>query len=331
MDVLQAVHLPLAREGAVVGADGVHHAAPERHAHPVARLRRSDDRRELHERPEFFQVRMVEIKILGAALRIYPRAAPARRLDGLEQNGLAHVRHQHLAAREFGQGHGVERRDVFALGGSPVADAHVVRPVIGVDFLFRLIENGVALTVQHHRAAEGFDLAHDVEQHPLGEVRHAVQIAHEALEAQRAALPHGAQVFEVVDVEAAELAEIHHRARVDVGGLVFENLPRVDERVAPVMVDHGGDASPGRRLGARRPVLPVREARVHHVHVLIHHARQEMAARGVDLARGACFRLMRDGGDPPPLHVDAALVGVRGRHDFRVLDQKVGAHAVALS
>ena len=172
---------------------------------------------------------------------------------------------------------------------------------------------------------------HDVEQHPFGQVGHAVQLAHEALEAQRAALPHGAQVREVVDVETAQLPEIHHRARVDVGRLVFENLPRVDERVAPVVVDHGGDAAPGRRLGARRPVFPVREARVHHVDVLIHHARQEMAARGVDFARRIRLGLMGDGGDPPPLHVDAALVGVRGRHDFRVLDQKVGAHAVALS
>ena len=154
--------------------------------------------------------------------------------------------------------------------------------------------------MQHHRAAEGFDLAHDVEQNALGEVRHAVQVAHEALEAQRAALPHGAQVFEVVDVETAQLPEVHHRARVDVCRLVLQDLPRVDERVAPVVVDHGGDAAPRRRLGARRPVLPVREARVHHVHVLIHHARQEVAARGVDFPRGPRFRFMRDGGDPPP-------------------------------
>ena len=107
------------------------------------------------------------------------------------------MRDQHLAAREFGERDGVQRRHVFALGGSPVADAHVVRSARGVDFFFRLVENGVALAVQHHRAAEGFHLAHDVEQYALGEVGHAVQVAHEALEAQRAALPHGAQVLQV--------------------------------------------------------------------------------------------------------------------------------------
>ena len=128
--------------------------------------------------------------------------------------------------------------------------------------------------MQHHRRAEGFGLAHDVQERPLGQIGHAVQLAHESLEAQSAALPHGAQVFEVVDVQAAQLPEIHHRARVDVGGFLLQNLSRVDERLAPVMVDHRGDAAPGSRLGARRPVFPVREAGVHHVHVLIHHTRQ---------------------------------------------------------
>ena len=79
---------------------------------------------------------MIEIEILGAAFGENPRAPPARRPNGSEQHGLAHVRHQHGAARDFGQGHGVQCRHVLALGVSPVADAHVVRSVVGVDFLF---------------------------------------------------------------------------------------------------------------------------------------------------------------------------------------------------
>ncbi len=54
VNVLEAVHLPLAGEGAVVGADGVHHVAPQGFSHSVSRLGGANHRRELDERPHLF-------------------------------------------------------------------------------------------------------------------------------------------------------------------------------------------------------------------------------------------------------------------------------------